>query len=99
LRVIEEEKLIENSRVLGAWMLNELLTIRHPLIRQIRGTGLLIGIDLWVRARPFCERLMELGILCKETHDNVIRLAPPLVITHEDLAWAAEQIKTVFHTA
>ncbi|MEP6537714.1 MAG: ornithine--oxo-acid transaminase, partial [Bryobacteraceae bacterium] len=81
LRVIEEEKLIENSRVLGAWMLNELLTIRHPLIRQIRGTGLLIGVDLSVRARPFCERLMGLGILCKETHDNVIRLAPPLVIT------------------
>jgi len=98
LRVIEEEKLIENSRRLGAWMLNELLTIRHPLIRQIRGIGLLIGIDLSVKARPFCERLMQLGILCKETHDNVIRLAPPLVISQEDLAWAAEQVKTVFQT-
>ena len=98
LRVIEEEKLIENSRRLGAWMLNELLTIRHPLIRQIRVIGLLIGIDLSVKARPFCERLMQLGILCKETHDNVIRLAPPLVISQEDLAWAAEQVKTVFQT-
>ena len=77
-------------------MLSELQSIRHADIREIRGVGLLIGIDLAVPARPYCERLMELGILCKETHDNVIRLAPPLVVSHDDLAWAAGQIRTLF---
>jgi ornithine--oxo-acid transaminase len=99
LRVIEDDGLVENSRRLGAWLLNELRTIVHPAIQEVRGVGLLIGIDLAVPARPICERMMASGILCKETHENVIRLAPPLVISHEDLAWAVAQIRDVFSRA
>jgi ornithine--oxo-acid transaminase len=96
LRVIEDEQLVENSRTLGAWFLGELQTIRHPVIREVRGVGLLVGIDLAIPARPVCERLMEAGILCKETHEHVIRIAPPLVISRDDLAWALERIRSVF---
>ena len=66
------------------------------MIRQVRGVGLLVGIDLVIPARPVCERLMEAGILCKETHEHVIRIAPPLVISRDDLAWALERIRSVF---
>jgi ornithine--oxo-acid transaminase len=96
LRVIDEEKLVQRSAELGDWFLNELRTIRNPAFRELRGRGLLIGIELNTEARPYCERLMELGLLCKETHSTVIRLAPPLVISQEDLAWAAARLKTVF---
>ncbi len=98
LAVISEEGLVENSRRRGAWFLDELRTLRHPFIREIRGRGLLIGIDLTVPARPVCERLMEAGVLCKETHEHVIRLAPPLVTSQEDLAWALERIANVFRS-
>jgi ornithine--oxo-acid transaminase len=96
LRVIQDERLVERSAELGAWLLYELRKIRHPHIKEIRGRGLLIGIELLVPARSYCERLKELGLLCKETHDCVIRLAPPLIISREDLAWAAEQLRTAF---
>ncbi len=96
LRVIEEERLAERSAELGAWLLYELRKLRHPHIKEIRGRGLLIGIELMVPARSYCERLMELGVLCKETHDYVIRLAPPLVISREDLAWALGQLRKAF---
>jgi ornithine--oxo-acid transaminase len=96
LRVIQDEGLVERSAELGAWMLYELRKIRHPHIKEIRGRGLLIGIELLVPARSYCERLMELGLLCKETHDCVIRLAPPLIISREDLAWAIGQLRAVF---
>jgi ornithine--oxo-acid transaminase len=96
LRVIQDEGLVERSAELGAWMLYELRKIRHPHIKEIRGRGLLIGIELLVPARSYCERLMELGVLCKETHDCVIRLAPPLIISREDLAWAIGQLRAVF---
>jgi len=96
LSVIREERLAERSAELGAWMLDELRQVRHPHIREIRGRGLLIGIELSVPARPYCERLMELGLLCKETHEHVIRLAPPLVISREDLAWACRQLRSAF---
>ncbi len=96
LAVIRDEKLAERSATLGARFLAELQTIRHPEIKEIRGRGLLIGIELTVPARPYCERLMDLGLLCKETHATVIRLAPPLVISDEDLAWATAQVKQVF---
>ena len=62
---------------------------------DIRGRGLFIGIELNVRARPFCEQLKDRGILCKETHEYVIRLAPPLIITKEELSWAIEKINEV----
>jgi ornithine--oxo-acid transaminase len=96
LQVIEEERLADRSAELGAWLLYELRKIRHPHIKEIRGRGLLIGIELLVPARPYCERLKDMGLLCKETHDHVIRLAPPLVIAQEDLAWAAGQLRRAF---
>ncbi len=96
LRVIEEERLADRSAELGAWLLYELRKLRHPHIKAIRGRGLLIGIELLVPARSYCERLKDLGLLCKETHDFVIRLAPPLIISEEDLAWAAGQVRKAF---
>jgi ornithine--oxo-acid transaminase len=96
LQVTLDEKLSDRSASLGAWLLGELREIRHPHIREIRGRGLLIGIELSVPARPYCERLKEAGLLTKETHDYVIRLAPPLVVSEADLAWASSRIRTVF---
>ncbi|HEY4088251.1 MAG TPA: ornithine--oxo-acid transaminase [Bryobacteraceae bacterium] len=96
LRVLHDEKLCERSRDLGAWFLDELRTIRHEAIREVRGAGLLTGIELHGAARPYCERLMQLGLLCKETHDHVIRIAPPLVISLEDLGWAVARVKEAF---
>jgi ornithine--oxo-acid transaminase len=96
LGVIEEERLADRSAELGAWLLYELRKLRHPHIKAIRGRGLLIGIELLVPARSYCERLKDLGLLCKETHDFVIRLAPPLVISEEDLQWAAGQVRKAF---
>jgi ornithine--oxo-acid transaminase len=99
LRVIEEEGLVDRSAELGAWLLYELQKIRHPHIKEVRGRGLLVGIELTVAARSYCERLMELGLLCKETHDYVIRLAPPLIISQQDLAWAVGQVRQAFSAA
>jgi ornithine--oxo-acid transaminase len=96
LAVIQDERLAERSEELGAWLLHELRKIRHPHIKQIRGRGLLVGIELLTPARPYCERLKELGLLCKETHDYVIRLAPPLIISDEDLIWAVNQLRSAF---
>jgi ornithine--oxo-acid transaminase len=96
LRVIVEERLAERSEELGAWVLDELRQIHHPHIREVRGRGLLIGIELSVPARAYCERLKDLGLICKETHDFVIRLAPPLIISREDLAWMLDQLRTAF---
>jgi ornithine--oxo-acid transaminase len=96
LAVIREEGLAERSATLGMTFLAELQGLAHPDIREIRGQGLLVGIDLYVPARPYCERLKERGVLCKETHDHVIRLAPPLIISEDDLMWAVERIKGVF---
>jgi ornithine--oxo-acid transaminase len=96
LRVIEDERLVDRSAEMGAWLLYELKKIRHPHIKDIRGRGLLIGIELMVPARTYCERLKDLGLLCKETHDYVIRLAPPLIISQEDLAWAVGQVRKAF---
>lgn len=96
LQVIEEERLAERSAELGGHLLYELRKIRHPHIKEIRGRGLLAGIELLVPARSYCERLAELGMLCKETHDSVIRLAPPLVISPEDLDWALARLRQVF---
>jgi len=96
LAVIRDEKLAERSATLGAKFLADLRKLRHPEIKEIRGRGLLIGIELTVPARPYCERLMELGLLCKETHATVIRLAPPLVIEESDLDWATAQVAAAF---
>lgn len=95
LRVLVEEKLVERSAELGAYFLERLKTLRSPDIREVRGWGLWIGIDLLSPARPYCEALKEQGILCKETHEKVIRLAPPLVITRDEIDWAFTRIREV----
>jgi ornithine--oxo-acid transaminase len=95
LRVLVEEKLIERSAELGEYFLGKLRGLVSPVIKEIRGRGLWIGIELTVKARPYCEALKEEGILCKETHDRVIRLAPPLTITREEIDWACERLRRV----
>ncbi|WP_416148574.1 ornithine--oxo-acid transaminase [Salipaludibacillus sp. HK11] len=95
LTVIEEEGLVDRSLKMGAHFADQLRTIDNPIIKEIRGKGLFIGVELTEPARPFCEKLKEKGLLCKETQEKVIRFAPPLVISQEDLDWAIEQIKTV----
>ena len=98
LRVIVDEKLADRSKDLGAYALQRLRALKSDKIVEIRGKGLWIGIELNTKARPICEALQVRGVLCKETHDNVIRLAPPLTISREDLAWGLEQIEAVLGT-
>jgi ornithine--oxo-acid transaminase len=95
LRVLTEEKMVERSAELGAYFLERLRTLRSRDLREVRGRGLWIGIEMNSPARPYCEALKQEGILCKETHDRVIRIAPPLVITREEIDWALERIKRV----
>ena len=94
--VLRDEHLVERSAELGAWFQSQVASIRHPDIKEVRGRGLMVGIELHVPARSYCEALMTLGMLCKETHDHVIRLSPPLVTSHEDLEWALAQLRAVF---
>ena len=99
LNIIEQEKLAERAMELGDYFLGRLKGISSPLIKEVRGKGLLIGIEVHpgrIAARRVCEALMTQGILSKETHDTVIRFAPPLVVTREQLDWAAERISQVF---
>ncbi len=99
LRVMEEENLAERASVLGDFFMEKLKTLKSRHIREVRGRGLLIGIELKPEAggaRRFCEELMKEGLLCKETHEHVIRFAPPLVIRDKDLNWAFRRIKAVF---
>ncbi|WJE16821.1 ornithine--oxo-acid transaminase [Halobacillus sp. ACCC02827] len=95
LEVLEEEKLADRSLELGTYMMKELKSIANPKIKEVRGKGLFIGVELTEPARKYCEQLKEKGLLCKETHENVIRFAPPLIIDKKDLDWAIEQIKSV----
>ncbi|WP_157061814.1 ornithine--oxo-acid transaminase [Alicyclobacillus ferrooxydans] len=95
LEVIEEEHLPDRSAELGEYFVSKLRTLSNPEIKEIRGRGLFIGIELKTKARPYCERLKDMGILAKETHENTIRFAPPLVITKEELDWAFERIQKV----
>ena len=95
LRVIVEEKLAERSAELGAYALARLQRLRCENVREVRGKGLWLALELNVPARPMCELLRDRGVLCKETHETVIRIAPPLVIRREDLDWGLEQIESV----
>ena len=95
LRVLVEERLVQRSAELGDYFLNKLRTLRGPHLREVRGKGLWIAIELNVPARPYCEALKAEGVLCKETHEYVIRVAPPLVITREEIDWAFERIKRI----
>ena len=98
LAVLEDENLINQSREMGDYLMGRLRRIESQHVKEVRGRGLLIGVELHDSAggaRRFCEALMEEGLLCKETHDNVIRFAPPLVITKDDIDWALERIEPV----
>ena len=95
LRVLVDEHLVERSAELGDYFLSRLKTLRSDDIKEVRGRGLWIAIELHHPARPYCEKLKELGILCKETHDHVIRIAPPLIIQREEVDWAFERIRKV----
>ena len=95
LKVLVEENLIARSAELGEYFLLKLRALQSPHIKEVRGKGLWIGVELNKPARPFCEALKQLGVLCKETHDLVIRIAPPLVITREEIDWAVERIAKV----
>ncbi len=101
LQVLEDEGLIERSAELGRFLMQELQILRSPLIRDIRGKGLWVGVEFdpeRVTGRQVCELLMERDVLTKETHESVIRLAPPLVITREEIQWAVEQLRDVLRT-
>ena len=95
LRVIVDEGLSARSAELGEYALNRLRAMNSPHVFAVRGKGLWIAIDLTSAARPFCEELKVRGVLCKETHETVIRLAPPLMISREDLDWGLSQIEDV----
>ena len=99
IKVIIEEKMVENSATMGAYFLDELKKIKSPKIKELRGKGLFIGVEFFPDvggARQYCEKLKDKGLLCKETHDNIIRFAPPLLIKKEEIDWALEKIEQVF---
>ena len=100
LHVIRDEGLVEKSRVLGAHMLGRLRAIKSPALKEVRGRGLWAGAEIdpaIASAREACERLLAKGVLSKETHHTVVRLAPPLVIAREDLDWALDRFEDVVH--
>jgi len=98
LHVIRDEGLVERSRVLGAHMLERLRAIKSPALKAVRGLGLWVGAEIdpeIASARTACEQLLAKGVLSKETHDTVVRLAPPLVIARDDLDWALDRFEEV----
>lgn len=95
LRVLVDERMVEKSAELGAYFLGLLKTLRSPDLKEVRGKGLWIGIELHTLARPYCEALKDEGILCKETHEWVIRIAPPLIIRRDEIDWAFDRIRKV----
>ena len=96
IELLEEENMIENSRKMGEYLLNKLKEINNPVIKEIRGRGLFIGIELNEKARPYCKELKKNGVLVKETHSNIIRTLPPLIINKEEVDEAVRRIKQVF---
>jgi ornithine--oxo-acid transaminase len=101
LKVLVEEGLIENAASMGAYFLEGLKQISNPYIKEVRGKGLMIGLEFYPEAggaRQYCEKLKKNGMLCKETHDHIIRFAPPLVITKDQIEWALEIISSVLKT-
>jgi len=98
MRVLVEERMPQRSAELGEYLMTRLRTVRSRHVKEVRGLGLFVGVELHPEAggaRRFCEALMAEGLLCKETHEHVIRFAPPLVITREDVDWAFERIRRV----
>jgi len=100
LKVLVEEKMVDNAKTMGDYFLDQLKKIKNSRIKEVRGKGLMIGVEFFPEAsgaRKYCEKLMTRGILCKETHHNIIRFAPPLVITKEEIDWALERIESVLN--
>ena len=95
LRVLIDEQMVQRSAALGGYFLDQLRAIQNHHVKEIRGKGLWIGIELHTAARPYCEELKKQGVLCKETHDRVIRIAPPLTISREEIDWAVDRIRKV----
>ena len=101
MKVLVEEGLIENAASMGRYFLEGLKQISNPYIREVRGKGLMIGMEFYPEAggaRPYCENLKKRGLLCKETHNHIIRFAPPLIITKDQVEWALETISSVLRT-
>lgn len=101
LKVLIEENMIENSATMGDYFQEQLAEINSPYIKEVRGKGLMIGVELHDNAggaRRFCEALRERGVLVKETHQHIMRFAPPLVVTRDDIDWAMERVREVFAT-
>jgi ornithine--oxo-acid transaminase len=103
LEVLEEEKLADRANEMGAYFVKRIKELDCKKIKAIRSKGLLIGVEFQLgpkeTVRPLCEKLMEKGVLAKDTHEKTIRFAPPLVITKEEIDWAIERIGEVFKTA
>lgn len=98
IKILKDEKMSARSAAMGRYFIRRLKAIQSSLIKEVRGRGLMIGIELIPEAggaRRFCEALLKEGIFCKETHENVIRLTPPLVISRVDIDWALERIEKV----
>ncbi len=95
LRVLTDENMIENSAKLGTYLKSRLSELKNPHIKEVRGRGLMVGIEFNIPVRQYCEALKKEGVLCKETHENVLRITPPLIITQEQLDWALERFKKV----
>lgn len=98
IKQIIDENFAERSAELGEYLKNKLSAIQSPLIKEVRGMGLLVGLEIdsgFATARTVCEALMKRGMLCKETHDVVVRLAPPLIISKSEIDWAVEQVEIV----
>lgn len=98
LKVLIEENMIENAAKMGDYFMSKLKAIKSPHIKEVRGKGLLIGVELVPEAggaRRFCQQLLRQGLLCKETRKHVIRFTPPLIISKEDVDWALERIESV----
>jgi ornithine--oxo-acid transaminase len=99
LKVLIEEGMIDNAARMGAYFLDGLRSIENPLIKEVRGKGLMIGVEFHPQAggaRQYCKKLMEEGVLCKDTHEHIIRFTPPLIITQDIIDWAMEKIQSVF---
>ena len=98
LAVVVNENLAERAHELGEWFMDSLRAMESPIVADVRGRGLMVGVEIKQdsgTARPYCEQLMQRGILAKETHEQVVRFAPPLVVEKSDLVWALEQIGEV----
>ena len=95
LNVLIDEKLPDRAIEMGNYFMDKLRTLKNPSIKEVRGRGLLIGLEMTEPTRKYAEALMEEGLLCKETHEYVLRFAPPLIIRKDEIDWAFEKIKKV----